>query len=73
MSNLPKHGITNLQLDNLPSENSFSNLPPSLNSPPIRNAISPHYQPIQQPPPPQPQMYQFPRTNGLMMQQGYYW
>jgi hypothetical protein len=59
MSNTPKHGITKLQIDDLPSENSFSNLAPSLNSYPTRPQINPQHSlqksnPIYQP---QPQYY----------------
>ena len=43
MSNTPKHGITKLQIDDLPSENTFSNLPPSLNSYPTRPQITPQH------------------------------
>ncbi len=43
MSNTPKHGITKLQIDDLPSENTFSNLPPSLNSYPTRPQINPQH------------------------------
>ena len=43
MSNTPKHGITKLKLDDLPSENSFSNLAPALNSYPTRPQINPQH------------------------------
>jgi hypothetical protein len=60
MSNTPKHGITKLQIDDLPSENSFSNLAPSLNSYPTRPQINPQHSlqrstPLY--PPVQPQYY----------------
>ncbi len=70
MSNTPKHGITKLQIDDLPSENSFSNLAPSLHSYPTRPQINPQHslqrstslyppsQPIQQQYYPQQQMAQ---------------
>lgn len=66
MSNTPKHGITKLQIDDLPSENTFSNLPPSLNSYPTRPQITPQHSLQKSTPIYQPQNQYYPQQQQMI-------